>query len=207
MPSVTRRRTPDPARHATIEAQILAATERLLAQGASFTDLGVQRIAAEAGVARSTFYTHFRDKSELLMRLANTMRTTAFDVASGWTPATGPQALAEIFVEIVAIYREYAPVLNALNEVAAYDPTVRTFWAAALNRFVENTARLLRADREAGDAPADLDVGHAARIIVLGGDRAISEHVAATGTDTTGDDAFARELALIWWYGAHRRPS
>ncbi|MEO3817868.1 TetR/AcrR family transcriptional regulator [Plantactinospora sp. B24E8] len=207
MPSVTRRRAPDPARHALVEAQILAATERLLAQGTSFTDLGVQRIATEAGVARSTFYTHFRDKSELLMRLANTMRTTAFDVAGEWNPTAGAQGLAEVFGEIVGIYREYAPVLTALNEVASYDPTVREFWAAALNRFVENTVRLLTADQESGTVPADLDAEHAARIIVLGGDRAISEHVAATGPDTSGDPAFARELALIWWHGAYRRPA
>lgn len=207
MPSVTRRRPPDPARHALVEAQILAATERLLAQGTSFTDLGVQRIATEAGVARSTFYTHFRDKSELLMRLANTMRTTAFDVAGEWNPTAGAPGLAEVFGEIVRIYREYAPVLTALNEVSSYDPTVREFWAAALNRFVENTVRLLTADQESGDVPADLDVRHAARIIVLGGDRAISEHVAETGPDTSGDAAFARELALIWWHGAYRRPA
>ncbi|MEU6203817.1 helix-turn-helix domain-containing protein, partial [Micromonospora musae] len=62
MPSITRRRSGGSDRRLSVEAQILAATERLLAEGESFTELGVQRIAREAGVARSTFYMHFADK-------------------------------------------------------------------------------------------------------------------------------------------------
>ncbi|MEU6204148.1 helix-turn-helix domain-containing protein, partial [Micromonospora musae] len=62
MPSITRRRSAAADRRLPVEAQILAATERLLGEGESFTELGVQRIAREAGVARSTFYMHFADK-------------------------------------------------------------------------------------------------------------------------------------------------
>ena len=51
MPSITRRRTAQVGRPTTAEADILAATERLLAGGATFTELGVQQICTEAGVA------------------------------------------------------------------------------------------------------------------------------------------------------------
>ncbi|MBF9134323.1 TetR/AcrR family transcriptional regulator [Plantactinospora sp. S1510] len=205
MPSVTRRRAPNPDRRASVETQVLAATERLLVEGASFTDLGVQRIAAEAGVARSTFYTHFRDKSELLMRLAGTMRTAGFDIASAWDPATGPDALAEAFQRVVGIYRRHAAVLAAVNEVAAYDTTVREFWRSGLNRFIEHTERVLTAEQRSGRAPAGVEVGHASRVIVIGGEAAIADHVATFPDDTAGDAAFARELAAIWWHGVYRR--
>jgi AcrR family transcriptional regulator len=206
MPSITRRSV-NPDRRASVEAQVLAATERLLVGGATFTELGVQRIAAEAGVARSTFYSHFRDKTDLLIQLASTMRTTAFDVINVWRPADGPDALVDVFLQVVGIYREYTAVLTAINEVAAYDTTMRDFWNTGLNRFLQHTAEVMSAQQRTGDMPAELAVDPASRVIVIGGDRAIFDHVARSAGDTSGDAAFAREIALIWWYGAYRRPA
>ncbi|MEV4626516.1 helix-turn-helix domain-containing protein [Micromonospora sp. NPDC049523] len=203
MPSITRRSV-DPDRRASVEAEIVAATVRLLAEGVSFTELGVQRIAAEAGVARSTFYTHFRDKSELLMRLAGTMRTSGYDIVATWQLADGLDALIDVFQRVTALYREYAVVFAAISEVAGYDTAVREFWAAGSNRFLEFGGRILEAEQQAGRVPADMDVTKAIRIIVIGGERAIADHVATTD-DSSGDDAFGAELAKIWWYGAYRR--
>ncbi|MCO1595491.1 TetR/AcrR family transcriptional regulator [Micromonospora sp. RHAY321] len=210
MPSITRRRPRNPDGRAAVEARVLAATERLLKEGIRFTDLGVQRIAAEAGVARSTFYTHFRDKSELLMRLAGTMRETSFDRIRDWDPG-GPgdqlEVLSEVFVDVIRIYRTYAPVLAAVTEVAAYDETVRDYWAAGLEQFVGRTVEALRAEQEAGRTPASIDVETASRLIVIGGDRFLAGHVSATSADPDTDAAAARELAATWWYGVYRRPA
>ncbi|PWR10494.1 TetR/AcrR family transcriptional regulator [Micromonospora acroterricola] len=210
MPSITRRRPRNPDGRAAVEARVLAATERLLQQGARFTDLGVQRIAAEAGVARSTFYIHFRDKSELLMRLAGTMRETSFDRIREWDPA-GPgdplESLTEVFGDVIRIYRTYAPVLAAINEVAAYDDVVREFWATGFAQFVARTEEVLRAEQRAGRTPASLDVPAATRLIVLGGDRFLAHHVGLGPADPEADAAAAGELAATWWYGAYRRPA
>ncbi|MET8039501.1 helix-turn-helix domain-containing protein [Micromonospora sp. NPDC005215] len=210
MPSITRRRPSNPDGRAAVEARVLAATERLLQQGARFTDLGVQRIAAEAGVARSTFYTHFRDKSELLMRLAGTMRESSFGRTGDWNPS-GPgdplAVLTEVFADIIRIYRTYAPVLAAISEVAAYDEVVREYWAAGLEQFVTRTVKALRAEQQAGRTPASLDVETASRLIVHGGDRFLADHVSTTTADPATDAAAARELAATWWYGVYRRPA
>ncbi|WP_199723484.1 MULTISPECIES: TetR/AcrR family transcriptional regulator [unclassified Micromonospora] len=209
MPSITRRRPRNPDGRAAVEARVLAATERLLQQGARFTDLGVQRIAAEAGVARSTFYTHFRDKSELLMRLAATMRETSFDRVREWdphTPGDPLDALTEVFTDVIRIYRTYAPVLAAINEVAAYDEVVREYWAGGFEQFVARTDEALRAEQRAGRTPATVDVGAATRLIVLGGDRFLAHHVGLVPADPDADAAAARELAATWWYGVYRRP-
>jgi hypothetical protein len=55
MPSITRRSAPQADRRSEIETRVLDATHRLPAEGASFTELGVQRIADEAHVGGSTF--------------------------------------------------------------------------------------------------------------------------------------------------------
>jgi AcrR family transcriptional regulator len=204
MPSITRRSTAAVGRPATAEAEILAATQRLLDGGATFTEIGVQQIRTEAGVARSTFYSHFRDKTELLLRLATELLGSSLDITSAWEPADGLDGLTEAFTEVVALYREQASVRRALAEVAAYDPAVRRFWADGIDRFTTRTLALLRAEQEAGLTPADVDLAGATRLIVLGGETALVEHVSTA--DPSGDAAFARELARTWWYGIYRRP-
>ena len=204
MPSITRRPS-NAARRASAEADILATTRRLLIDGASFTELGIQHIAAEAGVARSTFYSHFRDKTELLLRLATTMIDTSFGIASAWEPAEGVDGMAAAFLRVMGVYREHAAVLQAIAEVAGYDATVRDFWRQQLVQFTERTTEVLRVELEAGRTPGGVDVVHATRVIVIGGERAIFDHV--TSAAASEDAAFARELALIWWHGVYRRPT
>lgn len=191
-------------RPASAEADLFAATGRLLAGGAKFTELNAQQIATEAGVARSSFYVHFRDKVDLLIRLAAQLTAPNFDTASAWRPEDGVEGLTETFVTVVATFRENAAVRRAVSEAAAYDDTVREYWVRELDQFSEFTDRLLRIEQKAGRVAADVDVPSATQIIVLGGERAIVEHVNTRPADT--DQAFATELAHIWWHGAYRRP-
>ncbi|MFI7609460.1 TetR/AcrR family transcriptional regulator [Micromonospora sp. NPDC049366] len=207
MPSITRRPSGGAERRLPTEARILATTRRLLAEGVTFTELGVQRIAREAEVARSTFYTHFADKTQLLLRLAESVSQTSFGVATTWRPTPGEDAvgsLTEVFRQVIRIYREHAAVLAAINEVGAYDPVVREFWASRLEQFTRNTEALVRADQENGLAPRDLDPVQASLLVVLGGDRYLTHHIATD--DGSGDESAARELAATWWYGVYRRP-
>lgn len=192
-------------RPASAEADLFAATSRLLAGGAKFTELNAQRIATEAGVARSSFYVHFRDKVDLLIRLAAQLTAPNFDTASAWRPADGLDAMVEAFVTIVTAFREHAAVRRAVSEAAAYDDTVREYWVRELDQFSEFTERLLRIEQDAGRTPADLDVPSATEIIIFGGERAIVDHV--NTRDASTDEAFARELSRIWWYGVYRRPA
>lgn len=204
MASITRRRTADPDRRATVEA-ILSAAERLLTNGANFTALGVQQISAEAGVARSTFYSHFRDKIDLLTRLAGTMRDSSFAVVSVWHPVSdGVEGLADSFLRVIRTHREHRAVLQAVVEVAAYDATIRTFWNEGLIRFTNRTIERLRDEQDSGRTPRNIDVESVTRVIIQGGEQAIVEHV--TAGDPADDATFARELALIWWHGVYRRP-
>ena len=53
-----------------MERRLLDATERLMRDGASFTELSVDRLSTEAGISRASFYIYFEDKGQLLRRLA-----------------------------------------------------------------------------------------------------------------------------------------
>lgn len=203
MPSITRRHQGADHR-AAVEAQVLAAAERLLAGGANFTELGVKQIADEAGIARSTFYVHFRDKIDLLLRLAADTRRQVFEVGEDWRPqAGGLPALIEGFETIIAVYRERGAVVAAVHETAGYDPVVRDFWESGLERFAERMRATLIEEQRAGRVAASLDPGTAARVMTWSGERVIAHHVAVR--DPADDAELARELGLQRWYGVYAR--
>lgn len=209
MRSVTRHRAGHhAARAATTEARLLSAVERLLGSGESFTEISVQRIIGEAGVARATFYAHFRGKSDILMRLADRLRTSLLELALQWDPGAGEDGAdryARFFADVLALHRAHRGVITAVREVAFYDPDVRDFYTADLEGFDEHVLGTLLSEQDAGSTPADLDAVAASRIIVWGGSQAIARHLAVD--DGSGDASFARELARIWWHGTYRRPA
>lgn len=199
--SITRR-VSKPGRPASAEADIVAATLRLLTQ-TTFTQIGVQEICNEAGVARSTFYSNFKDKTDLLVRLASDVMSSTLGLTTAWKPRSGADGLAAAFLNVLTFYRKHSGVRQAVAEVATYDATVRDLWNRELSRFIEWTVESLRAEQVAGRTSTDLDVAIVARVIVVGGERAISDQV-ATG-DAGSDAAFAEQLASIWWHGVYRR--
>jgi AcrR family transcriptional regulator len=186
-----------------VEAAVVDATERLLGSGATFTELGVQRIAEAAGIARSTFYLYFRDKTDLMVRLADDLGREAFAAAGEVTPDL--DGITRAHLDVLAFYRRRAHVLAAVTEVAGYEPAVRDVWQAAVERFADNLAALLHAEQQAGRTSADLDPRTAAEVIVWSGIRVIVHQITTRGPQT--DAAVARELAANQWYGAFRRPT
>lgn len=206
MASITRP-TRQTRRRADSEAAVLAATERLLQGGATFTELGVQRIAAEAGVARSTFYLCFRDKTDLLIRLTAHMKEELFRIGGDWRPTGpdgGPAGLAAIYVEQLRYYRERGPLLAAIAEVAAYDAEMREARAREIDRFTRHMTRLIEEEQQAGRLHRGVDAAAAAHVLAWGGEQVIARQV-ATG-DPARDEAVARDLAGSQWYGTYRRP-
>lgn len=114
-------------RRERIERQLLDATDRLMAEGASFTELSVDRLATEAGISRASFYIYFEDKGDLLRRLAAQVFGDLTDDAAQWWTVAGrrdPTDIHASMTRLIASYRRHQPVLIALNEMAAYDALV-----------------------------------------------------------------------------------
>jgi TetR/AcrR family transcriptional regulator, ethionamide resistance regulator len=202
VPPSVRRPSGPTDRRAAVESAVLAATDRLLAGGASFTELGIGQIAAEAGIARPTFYLYFSDKSELLLRLAESLQIGVLEQTSD--VAVDLEAITQAYRDGLAFYRERKHLLAAVLEVAGYDSEVRAGWEAFLERFVRREVGLLRAEQEAGRTPADLDPETAAEIINWGGFHVIVRQVTMRGPER--DEIVARELAAHQYYGTYRRP-
>ena len=143
------------AKRAQIQATTLRALEELLAEGASFAELNVERIATRAGISRTAFYFYFRDKRDLLMQLAGDVSDLLFAQADIWWHGEGDpeEDIREALGNVAALYREHGTLLRAIVEVATYDEEIAAFWRALLDRYVDATQRRIEAEQAAGKAP------------------------------------------------------
>src|SRR4051794_5983200 len=155
--SVLSRRSPKQeeqrkARRAAVQRRLMEATEQLLREGNTYADLGVETIAARAGISRTTFYDYFEDKRQLLLSLGATLINDTLLVTDEWRPggdhAQTKRELRRIIRSLVRMYRH--PVAIALIEATFYDEAVRTAWRAEQQRHIERAVRLLSAERDAG---------------------------------------------------------
>ena len=149
-----RRETPTTAKRAAVQAAVLEATEELLAEGNSFADLGIEKIATRAGISRTAFYFYFADKRELLERLTEEINALLFEQANVWFSGQGDpeEEIRTAIANIAALYREHAVLMRVIVEVATYEAGVATFWRSTLDRFVAATERRILEEQQAGRA-------------------------------------------------------
>jgi AcrR family transcriptional regulator len=147
---------PPTAKRAAVQAAVLAATEELLSEGASYADLNIERIATRAGISRTAFYFYFRDKRELLTRLTADVAELLYQQAEIWFSGEGdPEPeFREALTNIAALYAEHGVLLRAIVEVSTYDDDVAQAWHGLLGRFVDATRRRIEAEQAAGRAVA-----------------------------------------------------
>ncbi|MEU0537487.1 TetR/AcrR family transcriptional regulator [Amycolatopsis tolypomycina] len=151
MPSVTR-----PAgsrrqnRREELERRLFAATEELVAEGDGFTELSVERLAAAAGISRSTFYVHFEDKGDLVRRLATTVLAELREVSATWWATADPAGLTAAITAIVEVYRRRAAAFTIITETAAYDPTVAAEVRTLMQSIINATREAIERGQAAG---------------------------------------------------------
>ncbi len=147
---------PTTSKRAVVQAEVLRATEQLLAEGTSWADLGVERIATTAGISRTAFYFYFADKRELLLRLTEDVTELLYLEADRWYSGEGDdeEQIREALTKIADVYAEHHALMRIIVEVSTYDEEVATFWRALIGRFVEATRMRIEDEQRAGKAPA-----------------------------------------------------
>jgi len=196
MPSVTRR-TPAAARPPAAPARLIEATERLLASGTPYIGLSVEQLCSEAGVARSTFYVHFRDKGELVIRVAERMLVQLAAAAEAWwIPGTSRPELLEATRRLVGVYARHRAVFVALTETAAYDAELRELQEAMVDRHAEPLTKLIEEGKRDG-AVRDL---HARETVVALVGMVQGACARLAGDDEAELDRLAEAITAIAWH-------
>jgi TetR/AcrR family transcriptional regulator, ethionamide resistance regulator len=192
------------AKRAAVQAAVLAATEALLSEGASYADLNIERIATRAGISRTAFYFYFRDKRELLLRLTEDVNELLYQQADIWFSGAGdPEPeIREALRNIAALYAEHGVLLRAIVEVSTYDEEVEEFWRGLLGRFIDASRRRIEAEQRAGRAAAE-DAQATAFALCWMTERAMYQHLVQR--EPFPASAMVDALAGIWLrsvYGA-----
>ena len=176
------------------ERAFMEATTSLLSEGTPFADVGVAQISEGAGFSRPTFYAHFRDKRELLLRLGAELEADLHAVANPWLDDDGGD-LRSTLEGVLAAFKEHSATLGALVEAATYDPEIATFWRSFHDLFVQSARdRALREDPE-------LDLGDAearAFALVWMTERALTENILAPRVE---DGALLDAVERLWRSG------
>lgn len=154
MPSVTRKAQSNrAARRDELRGQLLEVVERLIEEGESFTEISVERIAAEAGISRATFYVYFADKGDMLSAWFADIGAEVAVGASGWW-GMGPQSTREDLrraIEItVEAYRPHIELMAASFHAAVYDAAVRELTDALMESNVASLREHMIAGQKAG---------------------------------------------------------
>jgi TetR/AcrR family transcriptional regulator, ethionamide resistance regulator len=144
---------PDPALRSRIEQRLHDAVIELAAAGEPFSRVSVERLAAQAGIARSTFYVYYEDKRALLRSLEAASMHRLYDGARSWLDkglgvsrddvVTGMELVLERFSEDQV-------VMAAVADTASSDPQLRIQYERDVGDYARAIARVLRAGQKAG---------------------------------------------------------
>jgi TetR/AcrR family transcriptional regulator, ethionamide resistance regulator len=201
MPSVTRRpKNSRAARRDQLRGQLLEVVERLIDEGESFTEISVERIAAEAGVSRSTFYVYFADKGDMLSAWVGDIAAELAVALSGWWAMDANarrEDLRSVLENAVRVYRPHMALMAAAFHAATYDAGVRELTGKFMDENIAALQQYIEAGQESGFVDPSLPAGDVASWLLWMAERGF--HVILRDAD---DATIERQLdaytAIVW---------
>jgi AcrR family transcriptional regulator len=182
-----------------LQALLRGALRELMADGTPFRDLSVERLVSTAGVARSTFYSHFEDKAAMLRALSAQTLLRLFDGVRSWVQE-GPGATREEIAAgmrlIIDVFAQEEAVMRAVQEASAYDASIRDAYAGSVEDYARVLARFIRSGRRAG-LVRDVRPAEAAAALAWMTERTVSRLGASTSRARR--NATAEALADVIW--------
>ena len=140
-------------RKSEIEERMRAAITALVSDGERFTELSVERLVAEAGMARSTFYVYFEDKGALLRAIGQSTLHTFYEGARPWFEQREAVTYEDVkagMTGILEAFHENEVVMAAVAETAVYDPAVGEMYTASVEDFITALRKLIQRGQKDG---------------------------------------------------------
>jgi len=207
MPSVTRKPQANrKQRREQMEQRLLDATERLMSDGTSFTELSVDRLSTEAGISRASFYIYFEDKGHLLRRLTSEVFAELASAGERWWGVAGrrnPDDVRAAMAGIIASFRRHQPVLVALNEMAGYDPATARTYRELLIEISGRVTQVVEDGQADGSIRPELPAATTASALTWMVERSCQQNLPAKPPDY--DAELAETLTEIVWGALYLR--
>jgi len=189
-----------PTRRDEVRTRLLTAVEALFDQGETFAALTVERLISEANLSRSTFYTYFADKAELLRELAADVLEELFDAATEWWERdhiTSKDELYEGIRAVVAGFVNHRVIMRAMSDAAATDADVGEQWVTLMKQSADLVARHIRMGQEAGFVDPTLDPESTGTWLNWAAERALTSLVSTSDTD--GVQHWHQVMTDLYW--------
>lgn len=181
------------------EAAILATAERLLAHK-KFADISVDDLAKGAGLSRPTFYFYFPSKEAVLLALMEPLIQQAdkgFDGAMENLPSDPRRAFREGISTFFNSFGSHSVMARAGSEALISNPDVRAAWSAFMQKWINQTAALILAERKRGAAPDTIPARDLATALNLMNERTMTATLAAE-QGAVAQDRIIDTLTHIW---------
>jgi len=160
----------------------------------------IDDLLAAAGIARSTFYLHFRDKAELLDALGEHVFGEFLDVAGFWwaleAPVTRPD-VREAMERLCDAYRVRRGTVSAVVDAAANDTGLRDRYRRLVHEVVGALEAAIVAGQLTGTIDASLDARGTATWIAWMIERGMTQLVMPADANAT--DRLLQTLTDLVW--------
>jgi AcrR family transcriptional regulator len=125
-----RRRSADEA-----EREIVEAAEAFLRER-PFRELTVDEVMRRTELSRPSFYIHFRDRHQLVLRVVACLRAELSEMSDRWYKGQGDGAtlVREALEGVVGVYERNGPVVRALADAATDDPDIERVYSGSWRR-------------------------------------------------------------------------
>ena len=181
------------------QAAILGTAVHLLAKK-KFNDISVDDLAKGAGLSRPTFYFYFASKEAVLLSLLDPLIQAAdkgFDGAMEKLPADPRRAIRVGIQMFFDAFAAFPVIARAGTDAVATSPEARELWAGFMQKWINQTAALIDAERDRGAAPDTIPALDLATSLNLMNERMIM----ATLSDEAGAvarDRIVETLTHVW---------
>jgi TetR/AcrR family transcriptional regulator, ethionamide resistance regulator len=157
-----RRRKPEAA-----ESEILNAAEQFLREH-PLRDMTIDDIMSRTGLSRPSFYEYFRDRNQLIIKLAERLGAQNAAIAEKWIRSDrAADDLRPVTEQTVGLAVTHGHLLRALADAANGDREVEATYRQEMQAAVDRTAQRIRGDAGRGLVNLDgLDAKHLATALI-----------------------------------------
>ena len=104
-----------------------------------YRELSIDVLMADTGLTRTSFYRHFDDVTELVLKLLEEIGAELFEVAARWRQMSGreyPEPARAALRGIVDFFVRNGPVVRAVADAAATDERIERGYRGAIEAFI-----------------------------------------------------------------------
>jgi len=166
----------------------------------SFADISVDDLAKGAGLSRPTFYFYFKSKEAVLLSLLEPMIIRAdaeFDGAVQRLPADPRRVWRNGIKAFFNGFGSHRAVVRAGSEALATSSEVRAVWTSFMQKWIDQTAAMITAERARGAAPETIPAADLATSLNQMNERAMMATLFAEQL-SVNEDRVVDTLTHIW---------